>query len=169
MSQANPRLIEALRHTARRLAAGADYRWSHMGSCNCGHLAQTVTRLSRDEIHRRALQKAGDWAQQANEYCPSSGYPMDHIITSLLDLGLDRRDLRQLELLADGAVLRRLPTGRRHLDKRCRADLIAYLRAWADLLEERWLQRQCVPEQLPAPAAVPGHLPRASSEQPSRV
>ena len=31
-----------------------------MGSCNCGHLAQTVTRLTKAEIHTQALQRYGE-------------------------------------------------------------------------------------------------------------
>ncbi len=78
--RANPDLIEALRRTAARLATGAEYRWTHMGSCNCGHLAQTVTELCRE-----------------------------------------------------------------------RDDVVVYLRAWADLLEEEWMTGTEVPGELPGP------------------
>lgn len=148
MSEVDPRLIEALRSTAKRLSHGATYRWTHMGMCNCGQLAQTVTRRSREEIHRMALQKAGDWGRQALEYCPDSGLPMDHVIGEMLNLGLTRRDLRHLELLSDPEVLGRLPAGERHLDKRSRDDVVAYMRLWADLLEDRWLEDQKVPSAL---------------------
>ncbi len=153
-ARANPDLIEALRVTAARLAAGAEYRWTHMGSCNCGHLAQTVTRLPREEIHRLALQKAGDWGEQALDHCPTSGYPIDHVIRSLLDLGLTGDDLRHLERLSDARVLRRLPVDRRHLDQRDRDDVVVYLRTWADLLEEEWMATVAVP------AAIPGGIVR---------
>ena len=114
--RAHPDLIEALRRTASRLEAGADYRWTHMGSCNCGHLAQTVTCLPREEIHRLALEKAGDWGEQARQYCPTSGYPIDHVLTTLFDLGLARDDVWHLEPLSDPDVLRRRPVGERDLD-----------------------------------------------------
>ncbi|MEM8964472.1 MAG: hypothetical protein AAGD38_23500, partial [Acidobacteriota bacterium] len=107
MARPHPDLIEALRSTARRLENGAEYRWTHMGSCNCGHLAQTVTKLSRAEIHRMALEKAGDWQRQVIDHCPTSGYPMDHVIAALLDLGLNREDLARLERLSSTEVLRR--------------------------------------------------------------
>ena len=71
MSQLGPDLIAALRSTARRLEGGARYRWTHMGSCNCGHLAQTLTRLPREEIHRLALERAGDWGEQARSRQPT--------------------------------------------------------------------------------------------------
>ena len=151
--RAHPDLIEALRRTASRLAAGADYRWTHMGSCNCGHLAQTVTRLPKEEIHRLALEKAGNWGEQAREYreyrppggikggeyCPTSGYPIDHVLTALFELGLDRDDIWHLERLSDPDVLRRLPLGERDLDCRDREDTVLYMRTWADLLEDEWM------------------------------
>lgn len=139
MSRPDPELVAALRSTASRLEAGARYRWTHMGSCNCGHLAQTLTRLPAEEIHRLALERAGDWGEQAREYCPSSGYPMDHVLAVMLDAGLDRDDIWHLERLSDPEVLRRLPIGERDLDERRRGDVVLYLRLWADRLEDRWL------------------------------
>ena len=154
MSEIDPRLIEALWTTAQRLSDGADYRWTHMGQCNCGQLAQTVTHLSKEELHRMALEKAGDWGEQALEFCPDSGLPMDHVISSMLELGLTRRDLHHLELLSDPDVLGRLPLGRRHLDKRRREDVVTYMRQWATLLEERRIATQepgNVPKRLETP------------------
>ena len=84
-----------------------------MGRCYCGLLAQTVTGLSAAEIHRRALEKASDWGEQACAYHPASGYPIDHVIQALLDLGVTRDDLWHLERLSDPDVLRRLLVGRR--------------------------------------------------------
>lgn len=130
-------LVVALRQTAARLEQGAPYRWTHMGSCNCGHLAQTVTHKSREELHRLAVMKAGDWGQQVIDHCPTSGYPMDHVIERLLALGLTQMDLYHLERLDDPAVLRTLPVGERELDCRRRSDTVRYLRAWADLVEAR--------------------------------
>jgi hypothetical protein len=149
MAQANRRLIRALRETADRLERGANYRWTHMGSCNCGHLAQTVTRLSRAHLHRIALQKAGDWTEQARDYCPDSGLPMDDVIESILDLGLSTSDLAHLERLSGPEVLRDLPSDQRNLDHRNREHVVRYLRVWADRLE-----RQLDPTAEPTPADV---------------
>lgn len=149
MARVNPELITALRETALRLQDGAFFQWSNMGGCNCGHLAQTVTKLSKAEIHARALEKAGDWSQQSIDYCPDSGYPIDHVISSLLELGLNREDLAHLERLSDSRVLRRLPLGERDLTYTSREDSIRYMNAWADLLEEQYLAA------IPAPVLVP--------------
>lgn len=136
MARATPELITALRLTAARLDSGVRYRWTHMGACNCGHLAQTVTRLSRAEIHRIALERAGDWGEQTVEYCAQSNLPMDHVIARLLELGLELRDLRHLERLDDPDIRRALPPARRRcLDFRSRADAVLYMQTWAGLLD----------------------------------
>lgn len=130
-------LVEALQITAQRLRTGAPYRWTHQGACNCGHLAQTVTRLSKAELHRMALQKAGDWSEHAIDYCPDSGFPLDHVIEKLLELGLTTDDLVHLERLSDPAIVAEAKHEGRVLDYRSRADVVWYLDCWAGLLERK--------------------------------
>ena len=109
-----------------------------MGACNCGHLAQTVTRLSAEDIRRYALEHAGEWAEQGLEYCPTSGYPIDAILSALFELGLSSDDLGELEKLSNPEVLRRLPIEvRTSLSYRERDHVILYMRTLADLLDER--------------------------------
>lgn len=137
MAIANPELIDALRTTARRLSTGDDYRWGHPGACNCGHLAQTVSRLSRAELLERAKVRAGDWGEMVVEYCPTSGLPIDDVIGQLLQLGLSRDDLAALEDLSDREVLRRLSLAvRNDLRRNRRDDVVLYLETFADLLAE---------------------------------
>ncbi len=130
-------LIDALRTAAARLEAGADYSWTHMGSCNCGHLAQSLTKMTNAEIHQYALQKAGDWGQQALDHCMVSGYPMDHIITTMIEAGMTHRDIHELERLSSHQVLSGLPGGPRSLDYRQRDDVVEYMRTWAEQLAEQ--------------------------------
>ena len=134
MARANPELIDALRRAAERLASDVSYQWGHMGMCNCGHLAQSITGLAHAEIHASALIREGDWEQQANDYCPASGNLIDVVLASMFDLGLTRADIRNLERLADLDVLRHAG---RHLRFNNRDDVVIYMRTWADLLEER--------------------------------
>ena len=130
-------MIAALRTTAARLQLGAHYRWTHLGACNCGHLAQTVTQLDAEAIRRYAMERAGEWADQVLEFCPASGYPMDEILRALFELGLTRDDLAHLEKLSAPEVLRRLPVEERiQLSYRDRDHVVTYLRAFADLLQE---------------------------------
>ncbi|HKB78701.1 MAG TPA: hypothetical protein VKH35_03195, partial [Thermoanaerobaculia bacterium] len=97
MARANGDLIAALRESARRLSGDVSYQWGHMGTCNCGHLAQSITGLQGAEIHRSALVREGDWEQQANDYCPASGNLIDALLAAMFDLGLTRGDIRHLE------------------------------------------------------------------------
>lgn len=135
MARPTLELIRALRSTAERLSSGAAYRWSHFGQCNCGNLAQTVTLLSPEQVYRAAFERGGDWGEQALEFCPSSGYPIDFVLARLFELGLDRGDLRHLERLSDDKVLKRLEVS--SLPHHRRENVVRYMNAWADLLEER--------------------------------
>ncbi len=133
MAAPNRTLIRMLRETASRLAEATGYQWGHMGMCNCGYLVQTITGLTASEIHSSAMQGHGDWEAQANDYCPTSGLLIDHILAAMMELGLDRNGIRNLEKLSDLAVLRRLP---RHMRHNARDDVVMYMLAWADLLED---------------------------------
>jgi hypothetical protein len=140
MAKPTVQLIDALRNTAKRLCSSGEFRWTHMGRCICGHLAQTITRFTPVQIHAMALQKAGDWEQQTYDYCPSSKYRIDFVIQSMLDLGLNRQDIACLEKLSDVRVLRYL--GVTHLDYRSAGDAVCYLNAFADILETELLDDQ---------------------------
>lgn len=145
-------VIEALRTTAQRLSTQAPYQWGHMGSCNCGHLAQTITRLSKADIHARALERYGDWNQQLLDYCPSSGLPIDDVIDAMLAAGFTRSDLAHLERLSDSAIRAAIPGGRREaLRHNYRDDVVLYLRTWARLLEDELVAG--LPLALPQPAS----------------
>ncbi|KAA9327453.1 hypothetical protein F0P96_15830 [Hymenobacter busanensis] len=144
-------VIEALRTTAQRLASQAPYQWGHMGSCNCGHLAQTITHLSKADIHTRAMQRYGDWEQQLRDYCPTSGLLIDDTIDAMLAVGFTRSDLAHLERLADPTILAAIPFERRNaLRHNRRDDVVLYLNTWANLLEQQLLAA------LPLPAFVTG-------------
>lgn len=150
MAIATPQLVSALRTTAARLETGVTYQWTHMGACNCGHLAQTLTRVDRAELHRLALQRAGDWGEHAIDYCATSGLPIDDVITTMLDAGMELRDIGELERLSAPEVLARIPLEERPLDRRERAHVVRYMRAWAELLEERLVDRSGEIEIAPA-------------------
>jgi hypothetical protein len=135
MARPTLELVHALRTTAARLEAGARYKWSDFASCNCGHLVQSVTTLSPREIYEAAFQRGGDWGEQAREFCPASGYPVDFVLARLFELGLTPDDVRHLERLSDDQVLREL--GVTELRYTRREDVVAYMRAWAQLLERK--------------------------------
>ena len=137
MAKPSLRLISSLRETAKNLTNGANYQWGHMGSCNCGNLAQVLTPFTKAEIHKFAMEKSGDWSEQIQDYCPTSGYPMDMLIEELLKQGLTETDLQNLEYLSDKEILLRMG---RYVDRNNRVDVIDYLKEWADLLEEQLIK-----------------------------
>jgi hypothetical protein len=140
MAHANAELIHALRRTAQKLAGGTAYQWGHMGSCNCGNLAQELTQLTKAEIHQFAMQGRGDWREQVEEYCPTSGLPMDLLIADMLNHGLTTTDLQNLERLSDKRILARIPLERRNsLKHNNREDVVLYMTQWANMLEEELL------------------------------
>jgi hypothetical protein len=132
-------IIQVLRKAAKKIDSSSTYQWGHMGLCNCGFLAQEITALTENEIHRRAMQGHGDWTEQLNDYCPTSGLPMDNLITELLVFGFTRKELSQLEKLSDPIVLNRLPVYERTLKHNIKKDVVIYLNVWADYLEEKLL------------------------------
>lgn len=137
MAKANWRLIQILRLTADRIEETDDYHWAHVGKCNCGFLAQTITGFSASELFQRARNsKLTEWTEYANDYCAVSGQPLETVISSMMEAGLERCDLHRLEYLSDAEVLSSLPGGMRYLRRNQPADVALYLRTWADLLEE---------------------------------
>lgn len=141
MARTSIKLIGILRQTARQLQTQAPYQWGHMGSCNCGHLAQVITSQNKGTIHAAAMQRHGDWAEQLRDYCPKSGLPMDVIIDQMLAVGLTQDDLSKLERLSDESIRSALPEARRNLNHNKRDDVVLYLTTWANLLEQQLLER----------------------------
>lgn len=157
MARPTPELIDALKATADRLCGNAEYRWTHMGSCNCGHLAQTITGLDKARIHAWAMEREGMWEDRAREYCPVSGFHIDWVIEQMVQIGLTTADIRHAERLSDPAVLAMLPAGSRMLDYRRRSDVVLYFRAWQRLLEH----------QLAESITLPAEFTHALSSEPS--
>jgi hypothetical protein len=141
MATVNPDLISAIERTIFKLSNGSPYQWGHMGACNCGNLAQELTKLEKSEIHRYAMERYGDWNQQLIDFCPTSGYPMDLMISKMLEFGLKVEDLSHLERLSDPKILSAMPKERRKsISKNSKEDVIYYMRTWSELLRKAWLQ-----------------------------
>lgn len=146
MAKSSLRVIALLRRTADNIAISAGYQWGHMGACNCGFLAREITDLKKHEIHAFAMQGHGDWNEQLNDHCPTSGLPMDDLISAMIATGFDVDDLKHLEKLSDPWVLRSLPFEQRNLKHNHKNDVVLYLNTWADLLERRLLEQISLPE-----------------------
>lgn len=137
MAYPNIKLITALREAAHNLRNGAHYAWGHHGSCNCGHLLQVITHLSKEEILRYARTGSGEWTEIAEEYCEVTSAPAYLLVGKLEELGLTPTDIHNLEYLGDREVLRHLPGGFRWLKKNIRQDVILYFETFAQMLEDR--------------------------------
>ena len=146
MAKATFEVIHALRNTIARLQNSNDYQWGHMGSCNCGFLAQEITHLRKDEIHARAMGRYGDWSEQLNDYCPTSGILMDDLISEMLAFGFDRDDLVHLERLSHPAVVAYAKAGERTFHHNVKEDAIRYLNLWTDMLENEMIDRIKLPK-----------------------
>lgn len=143
MARISIEVIQALRNTARRISKSTAYQWGHMGACNCGFLAQEVTQLTKKEIHTRAMEGHGDWNEQLNDYCPTSGLRMDDLISELLNFGFDIDDLRHLEKLSSPEVLSNI---NRHLSHNNKSDVVTYLNSMAGLLECKLIAQVKLPK-----------------------
>jgi hypothetical protein len=137
MAYPNLALIVALREAANNLRNGAHYAWGHHGSCNCGHLLQVVTHLSKEEILRFARTGSGEWTEIAEDYCEVTSAPAYLLIGKLENLGLTPTDIHDLEYLSNKEVLKNLPGGFRWLKKNVRQDVILYFETFAQMLEDR--------------------------------
>jgi hypothetical protein len=140
MAKATVEVIQALRATAQDLLKSDSYQWGHMGLCNCGFLAQHITQLRKDQIHSRAMERHGDWTEQLNDYCPTSGFGIDQLITEMLAFGFDSEDLKHLERLSSTKILGMLPLEERNLHHNVKADVVKYLNLWSTLLENKLIE-----------------------------
>jgi hypothetical protein len=130
-------LISALKEAAAKIKGAENYQWGHMGLCNCGFLAQSVTQLSKAQIHSYAMRNSCDWSEHAQDYCVNSKMPFDLIISEMIAHGLELIDLVNLERLTDNEIIRAIPKevgSLKHNDKR---DVALYMSVWADLLESQ--------------------------------
>lgn len=139
MAKASLEIIEAIKKTAQNIENGAPYMWGHMGSCNCGNLAQVITKRSKAEIHAYAMQGMGDWNEQIAQYCAQGNMPIDLIIFDLLSFGFTTDDLKHLEKLSDPSILAGLGDKKNDLRHNQKADVIVYLNEWAKMLENQMI------------------------------
>lgn len=158
MAVATVETITILRETAQRLSDGAIYNWCHQGSCNCGHLAQTVTKKTSAEIHALAIERYGEWQDHVREFstvveaeefyrdsidvCSMTGLTVEHIMQSIIEKGFCTDDLYHLEKLSHPTILARIPIERKkNLQYRKREDVILYLETWASILQETYIEK----------------------------
>jgi len=164
------KLITALRAAASALEQDRfNYNWNYAVSCNCGVLACALTghtpktlvpHLPEIQYHRGS----GTWTKRLAAYCPIIGQTNHALIKTLFSFGLTQDDMINLEYLDDQEVIKRIPRKRlwytlwrkrRKLDYHKKADVVLYLRAWADLLQEQGAMDTAEFRQAPPSTARP--------------
>ena len=158
MAFPNLTLIGALRQAAANLKGGAHYAWGHHGACNCGHVLQVVTHLSKEEILKQAHTGIGEWTELAEEYCDVTGAPAYMLVGKLEAIGLTPTDIHCLEYLKDRTVLEKLPGGFRWLQKNVREDVVLYFETFAQILEDQLVQQIDISEIVSKPLSPKGEL-----------
>jgi hypothetical protein len=146
MSHPNLKLVAVLRQAAQNLRNGADYAWGHHGSCNCGHILQVVTHLTKQEILSHAQTIHGEWSEISEEYCGVTDAPAYLLISKLEKLGLTPTDIHNLEYLEDRNVLENLPGGFRWLKRNVREDVVVYFETFASVLEDEIVSHVALPD-----------------------
>ena len=135
MAKATRQLVEALRTSANRIQAGERYEWGHVGRCNCGHLVQSVTGKTSSEIINSFGPALDEWTEHANDYCGTTGLPVQEMFDDLAAIGFYAEDVRNLEYLNDKDVLRHPDLKNRHLERNDRDDVALYMNTLAEVLE----------------------------------
>ncbi len=148
MARANFKLINAIREAASKIETGSDYQWGHMGGCNCGHLAQELTPFTKREIHEYAMRRSGDWTDQVQDFCSTSQMPMDEVIATMMESGLERKDMVELERLKNHEVRLFMGEKGKTLSHNIKQDVVDYMKAWAVMLELQLIDDIQLPKQL---------------------
>jgi len=154
MAHPNLTLIQALRQAAAKLRNGVSYAWGHHGACNCGHILQVITHLSKEEILSYAHTGIGEWTEIAQGWCESTRVPVDMLVSKLEAIGLTATDIHNLEYLQDREILHKLPGGFRWLQKNKREDVVLYFNTMADVLEEKLISRIDITQVAYAPILI---------------
>lgn len=90
----------------------------------------------RPDYGDRPALDEGAWEPENIGSCGVTGTPLDAIFGELEAMGLTAADVQHLERLSDPKIRKRLGTHGSEFPHHVRENAIAYLRAWADLLED---------------------------------
>ena len=115
-------LIEALTSVVTALRNNTiAYNWIKQNTCNCGLVAQAITRTGNEELSRDYIQPIStplkekkkskfcpSWSDMVAEYCPLTGEPIAEVFKKLYEAGLTREDIGHLEYLSDPIILKKI-------------------------------------------------------------
>jgi hypothetical protein len=157
-------LSKALRKTADLIESNDyGYQWSFFENCNCGCLARTIAdnyfdddgRWFRDERQKLGrlplpMVQREDWTGIAEyAFCNITKLPVDSIFRTLFKIGIRHKDIYELEFLANPEIRTRAGLPLRdcfsNMDHKSRENVIIYMRAWADMLDEKEIITKSAP------------------------
>lgn len=121
----------------QRRAMHRDGDWGQQATDNARIRAQLPPAFPEPDYGDRPALDEGAWEPENVGACTTTGTPLDVIFDQLTDLGLEPEDVGHLERLSDPAVRRRLGTNTTDFLHYRRDNVVAYLTAWADLLDEQ--------------------------------
>lgn len=154
------RLIKALRETADNISLNIkDFEWGDPANCNCGMLAQTICKMDASGISLSLKESNlySSWEYMANRQqqtvCSTTGLSMNFVFRKLKNAGMKWKDFSELETLSNPDILKRARISpEKHINKdpdyspgayyvKPQLTIRYYMRAWADMLEEKQLKR----------------------------
>lgn len=152
--------IEILKKTVYRLVnTNSEYNWTSKTTCNAGHLMMSIFSVDSHKLESMVYEIEENFGSMwSGDYrnghsildchsgvCPVSGFPVSEMFKTISDAGFSIAEIRGLEWLNDKIICEKLGweyfddnnaddhrTNRRS-EKR---NLIAYITAWIEILEE---------------------------------
>lgn len=121
--------------TLQRSAEQQRGDWSEQAIFHEREVAASAAPLLPPDYGDRLALDEGAWEPEAIESCAVTDIPMTTVLARLTAVGLTAEDLVHLERLSDPNVRRMLGTNTREFHYASRENLVAYLDAWALLLE----------------------------------
>ncbi len=122
----------------------AEQAVSFIAAAPAGRGPAAVSFPAPDYDDRPALDE-GAWEPEDFGRCETTDRRMSDILVQLLQAGLEKEDIANLERLADGEVRRRMGTNTIELQYSKRENVVAYLQAWAEMLEEQLTVSEALP------------------------
>jgi hypothetical protein len=150
--------IEALEKTIYNLENDVyEYDWTDCDKCNCGVVARTVldgelpTKNGLDDFPVCIDDEDYEFPFASNGKCMITDMPLPKVFRLLKESGFEYEELKSLEFLTDKSVLLRMKSKADYDEK---DDLIAYLKAWVEILKEQEVKTPKV-ERIYIPVIVP--------------
>ena len=125
--------------SAREIQDGAMRRegdWGEQAVAYKANSWNTPRPLPEPDFGDRPALDEGAWEPENIGACTVTGTPLDRVLDQLYAIGMTETDVQCLERLSDARVRRRLGANQKEYLHYERANVVAYLRAWSDLLSE---------------------------------